>query len=188
MECSVCYGETGPFQKLCCGHTFCMGCVKQWYLRGAAGTSCPMCRRPVYFKGFRKVRDQWDEDAWDHKCTEALEVAMMECISETFDLADKCKRKYRREIMEELVDDLRGIEKTYRFLKYEGIAAEDIEYILLDTDDYYSDRKINKFYWLDEPPKEWITRYPDQGGSQRCGKRARAFTDDWVTLNLVILI
>ena len=36
-ECSVCYSETGPFQKLCCGHTFCTRCVKNWYLKGVAG-------------------------------------------------------------------------------------------------------------------------------------------------------
>jgi hypothetical protein len=147
-----------------------------------------MCRRAVYFKGFHTVRQQWDEDAWDHKSAEALEAAMMECISETFELADNFKQKYRREIMEELMDDLKGIEKTYRFLKYEGISAEDIEYILLDTDDYYSDRKINKFYWLDEPVKDRATLYPYVEKSGPKSARCRALQDEWATMNLLIQI
>lgn len=186
-ECSICYSEAGPFVKLSCSHEFCTGCIKTWYLKGT-GTGCPMCRRAVYFKGFHAVRQQWDEDAWDHKCTEALEAAMMECISETFELADNFKRKYRREIMEELMDDLKGIEKTYRFLKYEGIAAEDIEYILLDTDDYYSDRKIDKFYWLDEPVKDRATLYPYVEKSGPKSARCRALQDEWATMNLLIQI
>jgi hypothetical protein len=186
-ECSVCYSEAGPFVKLSCSHEFCTGCIKTWYLKGT-GTGCPMCRRAVYFKGFHAVRQQWDEDAWDHKCGEALETAMMECISETFELADNFKQKYRREIMEELMDDLKGIEKTYRFLKYEGIAAEDIEYILLDTDDYYSDRKINKFYWLDEPVKDRATLYPYVEKSGPKSARCRALQDEWATMNLLIQI
>jgi chlorite dismutase len=147
-----------------------------------------MCRRPIYFKGFRKVREQWDEDAWEIRCSEVLSEAMDECIADGLEMADYFPKRFKSDVLEDTIEDLRDLERTFRYLKSRDFCSEDIEYVLNETNDYYSDRHMNKDLWLDEPPKEWITRYPDQGGSQRCGKRARAFTDDWVTLNLVVLI
>jgi hypothetical protein len=187
MECAVCYGEAGPFQKLCCGHTFCTGCVKTWYLKGT-GTGCPMCRAPIYFRGFHKVRDEWDEEAWETRCSEVLGEAIDACIAEAFEMAETFPPEFKEHILADITDDIGDLEKTFRFLKAENIASEDIAYVLMDTMDYYSDRHMNKVRWLDEPPKEWITRYPGHCDRQRCGKRARAFMDDWVTLSLVVLI
>ena len=186
MECAVCYSESGPFQKLCCGHTFCTGCVKQWYLKGT-GTGCPMCRAPIYFKGFHKIRDQWDEDAWETRCSEVLSESMDACIAEAVEMAEMFPR-HRNEIIGDSIEDLRDIERTFRFLKADGICSEDIDYVLNETTDYYSDRHLNKVRWLDEPPKEWMTRYPNPGEAQRCGKRSRAPMDDWACLSFVVLI
>lgn len=70
-ECSVCYSESGPFVKLGCSHEFCTGCVKQWYQKGT-GTGCPMCRRPMYWKGFHKHRDQWNKESYEFKTGEVF--------------------------------------------------------------------------------------------------------------------
>jgi len=186
-ECSICYSEGGPFVKLSCSHEFCTGCIKTWYLKGT-GTGCPMCRRAVYFKGFHSVRQQWDEDAWEHKCTETLGEAMSRSIADSFEMADTFKNKHRREILGELVSDLKDIEKTYRFLKYAAVSAEDIELILLDTDDYYSDRHLYKFYWPDEPIQDRATLYPYVEKSGMKSARCRALQDEWATMNLLIQI
>ena len=186
-ECSICYSEDGPFVKLSCTHEFCTGCIKTWYLKGT-GTGCPMCRRAVYFKGFHAVRQQWDADSWNNKCIEILDSAMTHCIYEAFEMADNFKSKWRREILEELVNDLKDIEKTYRFITSEGISAEDVEYVLLDTDDYYSDRHLNKFLWSDEPVKDQATLYPYVEKSGPKSARCRASPDEWATMNLLIQI
>ena len=185
-ECSVCYGEQGPFQTLTCSHAFCNGCIKQWYLKGT-GTGCPMCRRAIYFKGFHKVRDQWDEDAWEGRCAEALGNAFDECIAESLEMAEAFPKKYRSQIMSGIVDDLRDIEKTYRYLKSEGIAAEDIEYVLMECEDYYSDRHIDHVRYLDEPVKEFASRYPCIAKSSSASPcRSRAHQDPWCTISFFI--
>ena len=92
------------------------------------------------------------------------------------------------EVLEDTIEDLRDIERTFRFLKAEGICSEDIDYVLSETTDYYSDRHLNKVRWLDEPVKEWISQYPLRKDGIRCAKRRRALQDPWSTLNVVVLI
>jgi hypothetical protein len=183
-ECSVCYGDEGVFQKLSCGHDFCSGCIKTWYLKGT-GAGCPMCRAPIYFKGFHKVREQWDEDAWDHKCNEVFGTALDECFAEAQDFAESLPAKWRGRIMRDVLEDFIDIEKTYRFLKNEGVGPEDMQEVF-DWGDYYSDRHINKCWYLDEPPKTFASRYPIVDKSAKGFKRARARQDLWVTLSFYI--
>ena len=182
----MCYGDQGPFQKLCCGHTFCTGCVRQWYLKGKAGASCPMCRRPMYFKGFHKVREQWNEEAWENQCAEVLSDAIDGVFENAQEFVSFFPEEFQDEIMAGVIDDVIEVEKTFRFLKAEGITADDIAYVIMDTADYYSDRHLDRVRWFDEPPKEWVSRYTRPNGSARSAKRARAPMDEWVTLSFYV--
>jgi len=174
MECSVCYGETGPFQKLCCGHDFCTGCVKTWYLKGSGdNTTCPMCRAPIYFKGFHKVRDQWNEEAHDNKCTEVFGEAIDACITQAFEYAEAFPKRWRPMILRGIIEDVKDLERTYRVLMNYGADPEEIDDAFY-YEDYYS-----------EPPKDLAPRRADRGGA-RCGKRARARQDPWATFTLII--
>lgn len=160
MECSVCYGESGPFQKLSCGHDFCSGCIKNWYLSGT-GSGCPMCRRPIYFKGFHKVRDSWNEESQNIKCVEVLNNTFDILINDAIEITNMFPKKYRKDILNNVFEDLKDTEKMYRFLRYDGFDADDIDYILNETSIYFSDRKINKNKWIDDPIiKECETQYP----------------------------
>jgi hypothetical protein len=147
-----------------------------------------MCRAPIYFKGFHKIRDQWAEEAWETRCSEVLSESIDACINEAITTAECFPDEFRNEILDESIEDLRDIERTFRFLKADGVCSEDIDYVLNETADYYSDRHLNKVRWLDEPPKEWITRYPGKGGAQRCGTRSRALEDEWSSISFVVLI
>ena len=183
MECSVCYGECGPFQKLCCGHDFCTGCIKTWYLKGT-GAGCPMCRAPIYFKGFHKVRDEWNEDAWENKCADVFSEALDERFAEAQEFAQAFPPKWRSRIFRELIDDFVDIEKTYRFLKNEGVDHEVMEDAFY-WGDYYSDRHMNKYSYLDEPLKESVPAV--QSRSRGKGfKRSRARQDTWATFSIYI--
>ena len=181
MECAVCYDECSRACKLVCGHVFCTGCVKEWYRKGA-GTGCPMCRRPMYFKGFHKARDAWDEEAYEERCTEVLLEAMETCITEAFELADYFPPKHRKQILDETIIDLQEMEKTFRFMKSEGAHVDDIDYVLNETTDYYSDRHIEHFSYIDEPRKETPLRGSSRAAA-RCGSRARARMDPWFTVS-----
>jgi hypothetical protein len=86
-----------------------------------------------------------------------------------------------RDVLEDFIDS----EKTYRVLKNEGVGPEDMQEVF-DWGDYYSDRHINKCWYLDEPPKTFASRYPIVDKSAKGFKRARARQDLWVTLSFYI--
>lgn len=141
-----------------------------------------MCRAPIYFKGFHKLRDQWDEDAHETKCEEVFSDALDERFAEAQEFADSFPAKWRTRIFRELLDDFIEIEKTYRFLKNEGVDHEVMEDVFY-WGDYYSDRHMNKYSYLDEPPKESVPAM--QSRSRGKGfKRSRARQDTWVALGL----
>jgi hypothetical protein len=145
-----------------------------------------MCRRPVYFRGFAKVREEWDDESWDYKCTEAYGAAIDECLEEALEMADHFGPKMGRKILKAAIEDIRDIEKTYNFLRSRDVASEDIEYVLMETDDYFSDRHLDKCVWFDEPTKAFATRYPVIARSSKGGKRARALADEWESLTFYI--
>ena len=183
-ECAVCYNEEGSFQKLCCGHTFCKSCIKSWYHKGACGSSCPMCRKPMYWRGFHQIRDAWDREAWEGKCAEVFSEALDERFAEAQEFAEAFSAKWRARIFKEVIDDFMDIEKTYRFLKSECVDPEVMEDAFY-WGDYYSDRHINKYSYLDEPPKD-LTPALQFRGRGKGFKRARARQDPWVTLSFYI--
>lgn len=141
----------------------------------------------MYFRGFHEVREEWDEDAWENKCADVLSEAIDAAFEEAREFADSFPEKFRGRIMRDVIEDIIDVEKTYRYLKSENVSSEDIEYVLLYTGDYYSDRRINKIWYLDEPTKGFETRYPwlkeGLSGSQ---KRVRAREDPWVTVSFYI--
>lgn len=189
MECSVCYCESGSFCTLTCGHAFCKGCIKTWYLKGT-GTGCPMCRKAIHFKGFAKVREQWDEEACETRCTEVLDQAMTAAIEEAFEFCAGLPLKsknLRKMILNSLMEDLADIEKTARFLKSWEVSPDELEYWLMETDEYFSDRHIGQYRWMDEPQKEFATKYPRiaRGGGKTSSQRCRARPDEWYTLSFV---
>jgi len=189
MECAVCYGEQGPFRKLCCGHEFCGSCIKTWYQKGT-GTGCPMCRAPIYFKGFHQVRESWDEDHWRHQCVDVIDQYRTELIEDAFEFAAEFKRASTKEmIMSGLKDDLCELDKTCRFLMDEGIDPSWIDYVLNETDTYYSDRDVGKCSWIDEPWPQLATRYPKVSKSSAKGtRRCRAPDDQFETVTFLIQI
>jgi len=90
--------------------------------------TCPMCRKNLHYKRMpiRKWAMEADETRKDQifqKCfDDVLEVVMDDYWA---------------------MDELADIEKTYRALKFADCTAEEIDYVLNDTDDYYSDRDVH---------------------------------------------
>ena len=64
MECPVCYTNNVNL-TMCCGHSICKDCAKQWYLKASSDPSCPMCRQPMQWKGLYKNKESWEEERLD---------------------------------------------------------------------------------------------------------------------------
>jgi Ring finger domain len=132
MECSVCYCNV-PNCKLVCGHSFCRDCVKTWYLKGAEAT-CPMCRKNLYFK--RMPIKKWRRDAEEEKKNVIFQEAFDECLEMIVD-GDAPSWMVK--------DELVMMEKTFKYLKSrQDVTGEDIDYVLNETGDYFSDRRLEK--------------------------------------------
>jgi hypothetical protein len=122
-----------------------------------------MCRRPIYFKGFHSVRDTWNKDSWDIKCNEVLNVTFDAKIEEAIEISQILHKKFRREILDDLVEDLKEIEKMFRFLKFDRCSAEEIDYLLNETDCYFSDRHVGKYIWDNDPFNEKVPQQRAKG-------------------------
>jgi hypothetical protein len=144
-----------------------------------------MCRAPIYFKGFHRVRDEWNEDAWENKCADVFSEALDERFAEAQEFAEAFPPKWRSRIFRELIDDFVEIEKTYRFLKNEGVDHEVMEDAFY-WGDYYSDRHMDQYSYLDEPRKEFVPAMQMRGRGKGF-KRARARQDPWVTVTLYLI-
>jgi hypothetical protein len=145
-----------------------------------------MCRRPIYFSGFHKVRESWDEEAWENKCAEIYGEALDQVFEEAQEFAETFGPKWRARIFRDVIEDFKDLDRTLRALKAYDAPLDAIEDAFY-YDDYYSDRHLNKWEWYDEPAKDLALRYPGRtGGMGRCGTRTRALEDEWVTLNFVI--
>ena len=144
-----------------------------------------MCRAPVYWPGFHKVRDEWNREAYENKCAEILGEALDECFEEAREFAEEFPPRWRQRIFRNVIEEFIDIEKTYNVLKFEGAAPDEIDDVFY-WGDYFSDRHLTKGSWLDEPTKEWATRYPEAMKSARHGKRERAREDEWFTLTVYL--
>lgn len=185
MECSVCYSDDGPFQKLCCGHTFCKGCIKNWYLKGVNGAACPMCRAPIYWPGFHKVRDQWSEDAYEARCAEVFGEALDEAFAEAQEFVADLGPEFSQRIFMTVIEEFKDIERTYRFLRYQDVHPDEMADVFY-YGDYYSDRHMDRGIWYNDPvhvpPPKKVT------DARRGGKRSRALADEWFEMTIYIQV
>lgn len=159
-ECHVCYEHTANC-KLVCGHAFCKACVKTWYTKGG---TCPMCRKKVHYR--RMPIKKWKIEAEEQKKNDIFQESFNELLEDmmqplTFnimnpeadwepeiprdryipviDAEESVLKVHRKNVpLDELVD----LEKTFRALKNDA-TPDEIDYILNDTSDYYSDRRTH---------------------------------------------
>lgn len=163
MECPICYCSQADC-KLACKHTFCHDCVKNWYIKCPNGStpSCPMCRRPIYFKGFHRKVEEWEED-------------YRECIFQTF-FEDK---------LEEIMEEINPL--SMAFLKYISLRLEKIRTFdcVYDGDDIeffmYHDMSYQKIMICDDNP--WlrlslsVSKHPHQPRKKSKQPFYRGFKD-----------
>lgn len=163
MECPVCYSADACCH-LVCGHSFCNGCTKEWWLKSAE-SNCPMCRAPLYFKGLRKMAERWEEER-DEQMREAV-------YSKIFD-----------EILEDLGEEYDELEATLamitlkdfdeRFRKFAYECAWDFteEELYELVGDFFMDVYSEKFQWEEMAPDNLLFVSKAKNGTERRIKMA----------------
>ena len=85
-DCPVCFTDKSVTCNLVCGHSFCHSCIKEWYSKGEAGRSCPMCRKPLYFKGMYKKQLEWNNEYLQNELSRVFANSFDDILDEaTFD-------------------------------------------------------------------------------------------------------
>ena len=144
-ECPVCFTEVNTTCSLICGHSFCNACVKEWYSKGDAGRTCPMCRKPLYFKGLFKKQAKWDEEYYQNELSQVFADFFDSILDEeTFKIL-VTNGKYPRWAAFLLMNQIHEFERRFNKLK-EWFSVEDLEY---ELDDSY-----------ESTPFESIPRFP----------------------------
>ena len=138
MECPVCYKEC-PSTKMVCGHSMCRECISNWYQKGC-NRDCPMCRKPIAFRGLSRLKQEWDEKNYEDKYSEVLG----ECIDEI------CLQAFDDGMEVFLPVILKDISMTFSVLKEMGAYPDEIDYLLMEEGLYMNERAL-KPDWYDEP-------------------------------------
>ena len=155
----MCY-ENSVNCTLVCGHKFCKTCVKTWYLKGADG-GCPMCRGKVHYR--RMPIRKWREEVWENTRQDVFQESFDNLLADMmepmqFKICDESWKEripttnytpvvegntltvHRKNVP---VDELVDLEKTYRAIKNVVDDTEELDYILNESFEYYSDRRVH---------------------------------------------
>lgn len=163
MECPVCYCETACCH-LVCGHSFCKGCTKEWWLKSAEN-NCPMCRAPLYFKGLRNMTERWEEER-EEKMKEAVYTKIFNEITD---------------VLEENFDELEAVlvmfalskfDERFRQCTYECDCdfTEDELYEMVG--DFFMDLYTEKIQWDESPPNNLLFVPKAKNGTVRMIREA----------------
>lgn len=162
QECPVCY-ENSVNCTLVCGHKFCKSCVKTWYLKGSEG-GCPMCRRKVHYR--RMPTRKWREEAFENQRDEIYQESFDNLIDDLltpmqFKIGDKVDESWKTHVSPDRyipvvngdiltiyrknvrLDEVADLEKTYRAIKDVVLDIEELDYVLNESYEYYSDRRVH---------------------------------------------
>lgn len=138
MDCPVCFQECST-TKMVCGHSMCRDCITRWYQKGC-NKDCPMCRKPICFRGLAKLKQDWDEKNIDDKYSDVLSTCIDEMCTQGFD-----------DGMEVFLPSImRDISTTFNVLRELGAGPDEIDYWIMEEGLYMSERYL-KLHWYNEP-------------------------------------
>lgn len=103
------------------------------------------------------MREKWEEEAYEIKVSEVLSRAIDDSLTQEIEMDREYKEIFgegEEDLSEMIMDELIGMERTCRFLKSEDVHEDDIDYVLRETEDYYSDRCLNSKNEFREKPRD----------------------------------
>lgn len=117
----------------------CRDCISNWYQKGS-NRDCPMCRKPIAFRGLSKLKQAWDEKNYEDKYSEVLGDCIDEICLQAFDDG--------MEVLLPVI--LKDVSMTFSVLKEMGAYPDEIDYLLMEEGLYMNERAL-KTNWYDEP-------------------------------------
>lgn len=158
MECPVCYSADACCH-LVCGHSFCGGCTKEWWLKSAE-SNCPMCRAPLYFRGLRKMAERWEEER-EEKMKEAVYTKIfneiIEDLGEEFDELEATLTMFA----------LREFDERFRKFAYECDWDFTEEELYEIVGDMFMDIYNEKCVWDESAPDNLLFVSKGKNGTER---------------------
>jgi hypothetical protein len=117
-----------------------------------------MCRRPIYFKGFHKVEDKWNEDAWETRCSEAFENSIEGEMQNLKEMLIQWPREFHAFFLRKAMRHLKMNERMFSAMKEGGFDSDEIDYLLNETEIYFS--RTFGSYIHDHPRREKVPYKP----------------------------
>lgn len=151
MECPVCL-ETRARTSLVCGHTMCFDCIQKWCTKGC-NDGCPMCRRPIFFKGMRKCRERWSDEREETALTEILGETIDNVIEEYLDIME-CMDDSKW-VLRHMMESLKEVESSFNHLKLQGADPEQMDYMLNESGHYFSFRRARWLFYDADPINQY---------------------------------
>jgi hypothetical protein len=117
MECPVCY-ESSANLKLGCGHTMCFKCTREWLVKCKTDEKpgCPMCRKPIRFKGLDKIEKALEAERYESQYNDAYSELLESCF-EVYQSAVEAAPSLGYVWRHGLQEDILELEKTFGVLK-----------------------------------------------------------------------
>ena len=92
----------------------------------------------MYFKGFHRVEEQWNEDARETRCSEVYEQLVEDTMENLQGMLIQWPPEFHAFFLRNAMRELKQNERMFVSLKQSGYASEDIDYLFNETDFYFT--------------------------------------------------
>ena len=144
---------------LTCKHSFCKGCVKEWYTKG--NSSCPMCRANICFRGFSSAVNRWRQEKVEQKLQDVYTEAFEYIITDDLELSEYSESEYSDDPEDDPEDDPGGVTEGVTRApsptqgeEYESESESDSEYSVNFNFQQFL-KPINKMHAIIEMEKKF---------------------------------
>jgi hypothetical protein len=104
------------------------------------------------------VEDQWNMDAWETRCSEVFEQSVEHTVQDLSETLSEWPKEFHAFFLRNAMRELKKNERMFSCLKESGYEAEEIDYLLNETDFYFT--KMFGQYLPKNPRREKVPYKP----------------------------